>query len=484
LTHEIPGGFRMKPESLMAWLLLTLAALGCRLVLAADVQNTPSKTHRPEEAPAFSTMHWGPQGAPPLVQLFVREPGTIEPEAIQPEASRPVQQLPSPAALTLDDLERMALQSNPTLVQAGMAVRAAQGGYIQAGLCPNPTIGYAGADMGIEGTSGQQGAVFSQEIVTSGKLRYGRAVAGFEVQQARYGWEMQRWRVLNDVRASYYQTLLAQRMIEVNRQLVRIAEEGLKATEQLKAAEEVGQVDVLQARVEAEVSSLSLYEALNRHQAAWRQLAGLVGRPEMGPAPLAGDIDAELPEFDWEDTLTRLWAQSPELAQARVGVRRARSELALQYAERVPNIEFEMGAKYDATTEESLTDVGIGLPLPLFNRNQGNIVRAQAELISAQREVQRVELELRDRLVAAFEKYTNARQKVESYKNIICPNAQKSLKMISDHYPDEFGYLTLLTSQRTFFSVSLKYLANLREMWAQTVELEGMLLGGGLQRPE
>ena len=468
----------MKSRRLIAWLLLSLAVSGCRLVVADETQ-TAVVALRPEQ-PSFSPAGPSlPQGAQPLLQ-----PVPQEPEVIKPGTPLPHQRRGSRAALTLDDLEWIALQSNPTLVQAAMAVRAAQGGYLQAGLYPNPGIGYAGGDMGLEGTSGQQGAVFSQEILTGGKRRLGRAVAGHEVQQARYGFEAQRWRVLNDVRGGYYEVLLAQRMIDVNQQLVRVAAEGLKTTEQLRAAQEVSEADVLQAGVEAELANLSLHEARNRHQAAWRQLTGLLGRPEMGPAPLAGDVDAELPEFDWQETLIRLWTQSPELAQARAGVQRARCELALQYAERVPNLEVEVWAKYDATVEEGLADVGLGLPLPLFDRNQGNIVKAQAELIAAQREVQRVELELRDRLVAAFEQYANARRKVVSYKNIIRPNAQKLQEMIREHYPEEFGYLTLLTAQRTYFSVSLEYLANLRELWARTVELEGMLLSGGLEKPE
>ena len=48
----------------------------------------------------------------------------------------------------------------------------------------------------------------------------------------------------------------------------------------------------------------------------------------------------------------------------------------------------------------------------------------------------------------------------------------------------EFDYLKLLTAQRTYFSANLEYLVNLGELWTQSVELEGMLLTGGLERPE
>jgi len=409
------------------------------------------------------------------MRLAVAQPEPIMPGLVIPQEDY------GPPTLRLEDLEQIALRHNPTLSQAGMTVRAAQGEYLQVGLYPNPSLGYAAADVGIEGTAGQQGMVFGQEIVTSGKLRLGRNVAGHEVQQARRGRDMQQRRVLNDVRASYYEVLMAQRMIDVNRELVHIGEEGLKTNRQLRAAEEVSEASVLQARIEARVADVSLYEAQNRHDAAWQRLAGLLGRPMMTPAPLAGDIDAQLPKLEWEATLEYLWAQSPELAQAWAGVRRAECNLALQRAERMPNLEVELGAKWDPTTEEALADVGVGIALPLFNRNQGNITKAHAELIVARNEVRRVELDLRDRLVAAFEQYANARRRVETYKASILPDAQQSRDMISAHYPDQFDYLTLLTAQRTFFAVSLEYIEALGRLWASSVEIDGLTLSGGLE---
>jgi len=104
-------------------------------------------------------------------------------------------------------------------------------------------------------------------------------------------------------------------------------------------------------------------------------------------------------------------------------------------------------------------------------------------LIVARNEVRRVELDLRDRLVAAFEQYANARRKVETYKTSILPDAQNSRDMISAHYPDQFDYLTLLTAQRTFFAVSLEYIEALGRLWASSVEIDGLTLSGGLEAP-
>ena len=93
-------------------------------------------------------------------------------------------------------------------------------------------------------------------------------------------------------------------------------------------------------------------------------------------------------------------------------------------------------------------------------------------------------MDLRNRFVVAFGQFVNARRQVDSYANTILPNGGKSLGLTRLGLRDgEFGYLTLLTAQRTYFNDNLEYLSNLRQFWARAVELDGMLLGGGLRRP-
>ena len=464
---------------------LFLVVFGSR-VLPADGLETPLGALRPEQASASPAGAWGPwetQPSPPVPQPALEPPETLRvAEPGTPASPQPGDYV---GGLTLHDLEQIALESNPTLVQASMAVQAAQGRYVQAGLCPNPEMVYIADEMGNDGTEGLQGMGVGQEIVTSGKLRLGRAVAGYEIQQARHGLEAQRWRVLNDVRAGYYEVLLAQRMLELNRELVRIGQEGVDLTAKALEQGDVSRADLLQARIEAETAGLGLVEAQNRHRAAWQRLAAVLGQPEMEPQGLAGQLDEDLPEFAWEDTLRELLARSPELAQARAGVERARSELALQYAERKPNFAVGAAAKYDTGSYFTVADVEMVVPLPLFNRNQGNIMEAQAGLIAAERELRRVELDLQARLAEAFEQYANGRQQAQTYTDTILPDARQSLDLVATGYQEgEFGYLTLLTAQRTFFDVNLSYLNSLSQLWAQTVELEGLLLRGGLEPAE
>ncbi len=402
--------------------------------------------------------------------------------AIQPVNLDEIVPAPLPLAMTLADLEQIALVNNPTLGQAGARVRALQGKQVQVGLYPNPVIGYLGDEMGNEGTAGQQGGFLRQEFVTNGKRGLSRAAVGHEVSQAECAMQVQRWRVLNDVRAGGYEVMIAQRTVELNDQLVRIGETSMKVAEKMYAGKEVGKVDVLQARVEANSTKIQLDNARNQYMAAWRKLAVVIGMPDMEPKPLADELEKEFPELTWNESLTRLLAESPELAQARAGMERARSTLARECAERIPNVDLEGGVRYNNASRDTVATFVVGLPLQIYNRNQGNIAKAQAELSAAGSEVRRIELELQARLTEAFQRYTSASQQVRRYVNDILPDAKQSLDIVRIGYEQgEFGYLELLTAQRTYFRVNLAYVESLREYCINRVRIEGMLMTGGLQ---
>jgi len=388
----------------------------------------------------------------------------------------------SPGTITIAELENLALGNNPTLALAARRAEALRGKYLQVGLYPNPVIGYVGEEIGDEGRGGQQGMAVGQEIVTAGKLGLDRAVVSHEIARAQQDVEIQRLRVLNDVRVAAYQVLAAQRLTDLSQRLVEIGEEGRKVAEDLLKAKEVSRVDLLQARIEANSAKVLLDNARNEQTAAWRRLATVVGMPEMPPRPIEDRLEAKRPELTWEESLDRLLASSPELARAHAEVERARCAVARECAGRVPNVDVEAGVRYDFASEDTVASVGIAVPLQLFNRNQGNIYRARSELSAAYREVRRVELSLQERLAEAFKQYADAREQAERYEKDILPDAKDSLDLVRQAYRQgEFGYLELLTAQRTYFRVNRAFVEALRDLWVSSARIEGLLLSGGLE---
>ncbi len=385
--------------------------------------------------------------------------------------------------MDLSEFEEIARRCNPTLAQAAARVQAARAEWVQAGLYPNPHVGYEANEMNDEGQAGQQGAAFGQEFVTAGKLQRNRDVAAHAIRQAEYSWAAQNGRVLNDVRQAFYEVLVAQRTVELTKRLVGVGQEGVRAAEELFRAQEVSRVDVLQARIEADTAHILAEKARNRRRAAWRNLTVVIGMADMQPVPLLGEIQDGLARLTWEESLGRVLGNSPVLAETRAGVARAEARVERELAERIPNLDLQAGVLYDNATRDTIAEVAVGVALPLFNRNQGNIRKAQMELAAARGEVRRAALELQQQLATVFERYENARWQVEKYAREILPNAQTSLELVTAGYRQgEFGYVTLLTAQRTFFRVNLAYVETLRELRLAAVSIKGDLLSGSLQQ--
>ena len=123
------------------------------------------------------------------------------------------------------------------------------------------------------------------------------------------------------------------------------------------------------------------------------------------------------------------------------------------------------------------------MPIPTVNRNQGAICQARKQILAAEQNADKKALQLRERLVAAYRSYLDAKLAVEAFNSDIRPTAEKTLKLVSEGYRvGEVGFLELLTAQRTFFRTNLANIEQLREMWRQRINIEGMLLSGSLDQ--
>jgi len=382
---------------------------------------------------------------------------------------------------SLADLEAIALEHNPTLISAVARINAARGGRLQAGLYPNPVIGYHATETGVRGTAGQQGGFIAQRFVTGGKLRLDQAVAGMQVNESRYLFEAQKQRVLSDVRLRFYDALVAQRRVELTGELARIGDGLADASEKLLKAREVPENNLLQAEIEAEEAHVFYDNAQNESVAAFQQLSAVVGLPMMQSTPLSGNLDADVPSHEWEECYGRLLVESPELEAARTRVDRARFALKRAEREPIPDIDLSVSVRHHNVTKDDVANIQLGIPIPIFNRNQGNISKAQAEWIAANSDVKRIELDLQDRLAVAYRRYANARQQADRYHIRILPRARRSLNLVKKGYDEgQVDYLSVLTSQRTFVRVSLSYLTAVQELWSAALVIEGQLLSGSL----
>ena len=217
----------------------------------------------------------------------------------------------SDAELTLEQLQEMALTNNPTLAQAKAGVRAAAGRSQQAGLWPNPTIGYSGDEIrGGSYGGGEQGVFVQQNVILGGKLGLDRKIFDAEGKQAAAEADEQRLRVENGVRIAFYQSLAMQAMVETRAKLRDIAKDAAETTRQLFNVGQADEPDVLEADVEADQDDLAVITEQQEQQRAWSVLAAVVGKPDLALEHLHGDLE-ELPDVDAEQILQTILRDSP-----------------------------------------------------------------------------------------------------------------------------------------------------------------------------
>ena len=470
----------------------TLLAASCCLALSgcqtfgfprfAPASGSPApKQTAPELAPPSSPGQQAQQPAAVVQQAQHVEPMPVpQPEPLPQAALRPV----ALGRLTLADLEQMAIAANPSVARAAALVEAARGNWIQAGLPPNPNTGYEGQQLGSAGRAEQHGVFIGQEIVRGGKLRLNRQVAAQEWARREQELAAQQQRVVTDVRIAFYQVLIAERQEKLTSQLRDIAAEALKVAEALLKGREVGRPDVLQSQLEVGNAEILSQNARNRYAAAWRNLATIIGDPNLPPQALDGDLEGDRSQHTWDASLQRLLSSSPEIAAAMAEIERARWALERANVEKVPNITVQGLVNWRDNGIDGDSDGGItvGVPLPIWNRNQGGIVQAQGQVAAAERALDQLELALENRLAPVFERYANALNQVTKYRSQLLPAAQESLDLARRLYQaGETPYLNLLTAQRSFSQTNLNYLESLRELRAAEAEIEGLLLSGSLE---
>jgi cobalt-zinc-cadmium efflux system outer membrane protein len=258
------------------------------------------------------------------------------------------------------------------------------------------------------------------------------------------------------------------------------AEQATQAAKQLFKALEASQADVLQAEAQLDALELAVQNAEAEYRAAWKRLAVIVGVPDL-PAQALTEPSAALPDFDFEAQLQRLLAANPVLksSQAQVGV--ARSQLIRERADPIPDVTVQVVAERDRVNNFSTVNTLLALPLPLFNRNQGQIFTSFHEYRRASQEVERVRLVLRDQLVASHNAYVQAKNAAEKLRDEILPKRRAAHKLVVQGYRQgEFGFLTVLNSQQILLDASMKYAATLTQARQLAVEIEGLQLTGGL----
>src|SRR6267143_507201 len=282
--------------------------------------------------------------------------------------------------VTLEQMQKIAGELNPTLRQAEIEIRAAKARQQQAGLYPNPTVGYTGDEIrGGAGGSGKQGFFVQQTIVTGGKLGLSREVFGKEVKLAELEAEEQKIRVQSAVKIAFLRVLAAQELLDARRDMAKIAQDAAETERRLMDTGQADESEVLEAEVEAQRMRMGARMQENTLREEWRSLTAVIGQPDLPLTTVAGDLEKEWPEVNEEEAVDTIAKESPAVRIADVAEARAQSILARAKRESIPDVQVRGGMEYNhellgsvpfAKGWEGIAEVAV--QIPLFNRNQGN----------------------------------------------------------------------------------------------------------------
>ncbi len=361
--------------------------------------------------------------------------------------------------IDLDQSIAVAIAHDPGLQEVRMELETAEGRIEQAALKPNPIVGAKLENfLGTGRISGFQGLEITlgvnQLIETAGKRAKRTNLARRERELIDWQRELRWAKIEADVRRAFVAVLLAQESIELRREQLELAKEGAEETARLVEAARSHQVEQTRAQLAILQQRFALQRAKGTLASARSQLAALWG---IAPAPsftVTGSVRLEdaLPELS---ALLSLLAQTASLAQYDALTRIRRAALDLENARAKPNFEIFAGGRYLSDTGDDFGFIaGFDIPWPRFDRNQGNIRTARAQLQAVEFERKVTRLQLLSALTAAYGELASAFEESHTLQTELLPAAEQVLTDTqSGHERGVFSQLAVLGSRSDLFEV-------------------------------
>ncbi|WP_231990974.1 MULTISPECIES: TolC family protein [Pseudomonas] len=372
--------------------------------------------------------------------------------------------------LTMDQALETAFANNPDLAAAQWETGIAQGERQQAGLIPNPEVSWEAEDT--RRNSRTTTVMINQPIELGGK-RGARIEVASRAQDAA-GIELERKRnVLRaDVIQAFYSSSTAQQRLLLSRQSIELAERGLRVAQGRIKSGKSSPVEGTRAEVQLSEVRLELRRAERDEASAYQRLAQVMGAPL--PAFVSvGDPGRSIPTVPDSSLLLNRIGETAELRLAKLQIDQREASLGLEKAQRIPDLTVSIGSQYDERERERVNVVGLSMPIPLFNRNQGNVLAAARRTDQARDLRNASELRLRTEIQTTLDQWVTANTEVASFNQTILPAAQSAVDTATRGFEmGKFNFLDVLDAQRTLISARTQYIQAIAEATDAWVRIE------------
>lgn len=408
----------------------------------------------------------------PIAAAFFLLPGAFAQGSPPSSISAPRSPLSALSPLSLRAAVDLAFRLNPEIAAAGMEVDAAAGARLQAEARPNPELAFLLEDTRRETrTTTWQ---INQPIELGGKRDARMAAADRGADVARFELQARREAVRAAVTTAYFDSLAVDERVRVAEAGLALVERSLRAATQRVAAGKVSPVEETKARVAEANVRIELAQVRSERVAARARLAQAIGQP-MDAYALDGSLVA-LPTVPAEQVVADRLEAAPALRRAELEFERRKALSAVENARRVSDVTVSLGNKRDNQLGFNQAVIGVSIPLPLFDRNQGNVIEALRREDKARDEVVAARAAVRSDAIQAREQLHAARIEAQSLAAEVMPGAQSAFDAATLGFEaGKFSFLEALDAQRTLLAARTQYLRALAETHRAAADLNRIL---------
>lgn len=380
--------------------------------------------------------------------------------------------------LTLDQALEMAERLQPQLAEARALVEAAAGRAQQAGALPNPEAIVGAQQIPFTGDQSNQRefvAGVAQPIPLGGRLGKAREAELLDGEVRKRGLEVTRRELRKRVHSAFATALYQEQAFQTQSQMAKSVEHLVAMTKARVEAGDAVPEDVARVEMELARANVEVQRSQSLREQALVALAAAIGDARLNVHSLSGDLNAAF-EIPTLESLAANLAANPEMLQADANLRASQARIDLAKAERIPDVKVEALYHRLEGTKENTFDIGLSIPLPLFNRNQGRVREARAEATAAEARSRMTENELHLRLRESYGQLTSALATSRAFQTEILPRAETVLKSAeSRHAAGDTSLAELLPIRRDWAAIQLSHLESLRDVMQAWAEVSGYL---------
>lgn len=380
--------------------------------------------------------------------------------------------------LTLDQAVEMAENLQPQLAEARAAVEAAAGRAEQAGKLPNPEA-ILGANQLLLSSSAPNEreyiAGIGQQVPLSPRLSKARQAELLEREVRVRGLEAKQRDIRKRVHTAFATALYQDKAYQTQTGVLKNAEKAVAATKARVEAGDAIREDLARSEMELARIQVEMQRAEALQKRALVELASAIGNAELSVRSLEGSLETTF-EIPTMEVLAENLSKQPNVLQANADVRAQSARLDLAKAERIPDVKVELLYHRLEATSSDTVDIGLSIPLPVFNRNQGRVREAKAEMAAAEARARSARNEAQTRLKDAYLQLTSALANRRTFQSDILGRADTILKSAEARY--EAGDISLgevLPVRRDWAALQLGYLESMRDVMQAWAEISAFL---------